>query len=267
MKLLELKDIKIIELGIMDAIHSFAEEKSLEYCLGYGSLLGAVRHQGFIPWDDDMDIMMPRTSYEKFLKEFNKYQSKYKVIDCSNTKNYPYAFAKVVDTTTKVEEYRFEEYEAGVFIDVFPLDIVGNNYEKIKNQGKVTSFYNKLLQLKKGRFSYYHGAKRVGLVLAKLALFFVNKDSLIKKINVEAQKLSAEGDFFVADMVEYEAYKEREIMEKSWFSEYKKAPFEDKEYYIPVGYDQILSKWYGNYMQFPPKEKQITHHSFDAWEK
>ena len=266
MKTLKLEDVKNIELGIMDAIHSFAEEHKLEYCLAYGSLLGAVRHQGFIPWDDDMDIVMPRKSYEFFLKNFNNSHPKYKVINHENTKGYPYAFAKVIDTTTILEEYRFEKYDTGVYIDIFPIDDVENDVEKIKKQGKVTSFYNKLLQLKMGRFSYYHGVKKLGLFAAKLALFCVSRDQLIIKINKESQKFTGDTQY-VADMVEYEAYGEREIMKKSWFSEYIKSKFEDREYYIPKEYDKVLSKLYGNYMKLPPKEKQVSHHSFDAWLK
>ena len=267
MKKLSLDDIKKTELGIMDAIHSFAKDNDIEYCLAYGSLIGAIRHQGFIPWDDDMDITMPRKSYEMFLKKFNETNSRYKVICHENTKNYPYAFAKVIDTTTKVEEYRFGKYDAGVFIDVFPLDDAGSDLEKVMSQGKVTSIYNKLLQFKMARFSYYHGKKKLGLALAKIALLFVNSQFLIRKTNEESQKLTADDSKYIVDMVEYESYKEREIMEKEWFSKYVLTKFEDKEYYIPKDYDKILTKLYGKYMQFPPKEKQITHHSFDAWEK
>lgn len=258
-------EIKKIAIGIMDAIHSFSKDNHIEYCLAYGSLIGAVRHQGFIPWDDDMDIVMPRESYERFLKSFNKENSRYRVINSENTEGYPYAFAKVIDTFTEIEEYRFKKYDGGIFIDIFPLDNIGSDLNLILKQGKKVSIYNKMLQLKMGRMSYYHGLKKAGLVAAKIVLFPFKRKYLIRKINVEAQRISTDSGTYIADMVEYESYREREIMKKEWFSSYQEAEFEGRKYYIPEKYDEILTKLYGDYMELPPADKQITHHSFDAW--
>lgn len=258
-------EIKRIEFEMLKILDTFANEKKLEYCLASGTLLGAIRHQGFIPWDDDIDIFMPRDSYEYFIKKFNDIKGiKYKVITKENTPEYPYAYAKLIDTTTLIDEYRFLPYKGGVFLDILPLDDLGNNMKNIVQLNKKLSKYRKLLEFKMDRFSYYHGKKKAGLFLAKLVTLFYKREQLIDKINLLSQSLKTDNSKYCACMVVL-GQGIREVFKKSWFQEYILVDFEGSFFKAPAGYKNVLEAMYGNYMKLPPKEKRITTHSFDAW--
>ena len=128
-----LSEIKKIELDILRAFRSFCEKNSLRYFLAYGTLLGAVRHGGFIPWDDDIDVAMPRTDYERFLKEFR--DERYEVYDLSK-KGYFYPFAKLCDTTTVLIEEMSVKNSIGVYIDIFPMDGIADNDQSQHSKAK-----------------------------------------------------------------------------------------------------------------------------------
>ena len=114
-----LEEMRDLQLAMMDKIHEFCVERGIRYSLGGGTLLGAVRHKGYIPWDDDIDIMLPRPDYERFLKEFDGVYPNFKVLHLNNDRTYPYLFAKVYDSRTLLVECRAT---MGVYIDVFPID-------------------------------------------------------------------------------------------------------------------------------------------------
>ena len=122
MKKLTDKEVKQIELDILEYVHNFCEENGLKYIMNYGTLIGAVRHKGFIPWDDDIDISMPRADYEKLIASFPK-NGRYKILDHRTSKDYFNNFVKVIDTNTKIVDNRNDKtYESGLFIDIFPMD-------------------------------------------------------------------------------------------------------------------------------------------------
>lgn len=130
---LTLTEIKQVELGILDYIVDICNKYNLIYYLSYGTLIGAIRHKGFIPWDDDIDISMPRDDYEKFLKITSSGQinSKYKCL-VPLVDGYYYEFAKVIDTSTIVEDVSVQSTENGVWVDIFPLDGL-NKSDKISH--------------------------------------------------------------------------------------------------------------------------------------
>ena len=124
-------EMREIQLKMMDCIHHFCIKNKIKYSLAFGSLLGAVRHKGFIPWDDDIDIMMLRSDYELFVNTFNCYNSNYKVYDYRKDTQYYYAFAKVCDERTlRIESSKVQGL--GVFIDVFPIDYYADTEKEAK---------------------------------------------------------------------------------------------------------------------------------------
>ena len=128
----ELEELHQIETDILTAIDEICRKENIRYYLAGGTLLGAVRHKGFIPWDDDIDIAMPRDDYERFLKVMRKgAHPYYKILALEYKEDYPYTFAKVVDTRTRLQEEIGKDLpEMGVFIDIFPLDGMGDDRDK-----------------------------------------------------------------------------------------------------------------------------------------
>ena len=122
MREITLAEKKQLMLSVMDEIDAFCRENGLTYFLVGGTLLGAVRHKGFIPWDDDMDIGLPRKDYERLIREFRSGSGKVRVFDFRNKEDYFWPSAKAVAENTVLYELDDRKHPIGVFIDVFPFD-------------------------------------------------------------------------------------------------------------------------------------------------
>ena len=122
MRVINLEESKELLVAMLKDFHAFCEANSLTYYVCYGTLLGIVRHKGFIPWDDDVDIVMPRTDYERFLIAMRSRNKRYKVKSNKNDPRYPYCFAKYYDSATVLNENLWHEYEMGLYLDIVPLD-------------------------------------------------------------------------------------------------------------------------------------------------
>lgn len=242
------KELKNIELDILKYIKFICDKEGLDYYLAYGTLLGAVRHKGFIPWDDDIDIFMPRKDYERLLNL--DLSSEYKILSCRNTLDYIYEFAKIVDTHTVLKECNVQNIkELGVYVDIFPLDGLPKMYNWhlgilwILTKIRILTSYIK-----------YPFFKKIGFLSPNVIAQIINK-ILSKYTWDESDKiLSIEGGF-------------NEIFDKKIFDKGKQLEFEGELFNVPYLYDKYLKQCYGDYMKFPPKEKQITHHFFEAYWK
>lgn len=258
MKQITNNEIKEIQLSILQDIADFCESNGITYFLAYGTLIGAIRHNGFIPWDDDIDIAMPRQDYEIFLKEYNRRKSSIRVIHFSNDSDYGVPFAKVYDNRTWLNEFKYRKDKYGVFVDVFPVDGV-----KGKWQVFVATKLDKLLHVKKANFvqrSFFHN---VGICIAKFFLLPFSMSSILKFSDKNAKKYPF-GTTEEAGIL-LETYGESEVVDTTVFENTIFHEFEGKQYRIPIGYDRWLRSMYGDYMQLPPKEKQVNHHIFNAY--
>lgn len=155
-KMIKTDDLKRLQLDILKHVDSFCKKTDIQYSLAFGTLLGAVRHNGFIPWDDDIDICMPRPSYERFVREFNDPSGIYECLTYEKDSNYLWPFAKVSDQrTVVVEQARYvDKYKnLGVNIDVFPVDATTTNNEKqLKLQHRLRMMrYYKMSHLSRNR--------------------------------------------------------------------------------------------------------------------
>ena len=122
-----IREMQQIESDILRSFSMYCEENGLRYYAAYGTLLGAIRHKGFIPWDDDVDVMMPRKDYEQLIGGNNNIEGRYSIISRKNKADFPYAFAKCIDNYTEMEEMTYRFGKIGVYIDIFPLDGMSNN--------------------------------------------------------------------------------------------------------------------------------------------
>lgn len=264
MKTIEIKEIQKIELAILRHIDKICRENGLRYFLCGGTLLGAVRHKGFIPWDDDIDISMPRPDYDK-LMEILKANDKYFTITTTQEDCY-YNFTKVVDKSTVLVEigYRPIKY-LGVYIDIFPLE--GMPEDELKRE----QHFEKLHQLRKeiNSFSIARPKLRKSLFayIKNWWLYLKNKRRSLFSLQKQYEALARKYDYNNMNYVYMSggAYGRVEMFPKYFVDEYVDVLFEGQTFKGIKNYHLYLSQLYGNYMQLPPKEKQVTHHNFQAW--
>lgn len=258
-------ELKRIQIGILDKVTTFCEENNIRYSLYGGTLLGAIRHKGYIPWDDDIDISMPRPDYERFLKTFHETENSYlKIHDLRLNKKYPYPFIKVSDERTLFIENCNNNYEIGVNIDIFPIDGLPSSCKKSVRIFKKSNFYRNLLELKRIIIIKERAIhKNVFIILARILLLLVPIRYLLNKIIRLATKNDYEESDYIGNIVWGYASKER--CSKSVYNDYITKDFEGRKYKIMAGYEEYLTNVFGDYMQLPPKEQQESHHSFNAY--
>ena len=246
---------------MLRCFHSFCEDNGLTYYVVDGTALGAVRHKGFIPWDDDIDVGMPREDYDRFLALCNGWLSDIFAVESpeSESKDFQYAYAKIYDTTTTLIESAQEPIVRGVYIDVFPLDGVGSCYnESVRYMKRIIRLQNllfaKICSVSRNRKVY----KNAAIVLCRFLP--VNAKKLVLKIDSACRKRAyADYDYVAIIAGNLDV---REIMQKDIYGKPTKYFFENTQVYGPEKIDAYLSALYGDYMTLPPVEKQKSHHNF-----
>lgn len=265
MKELNSSDLKKIEYEMLTDISIFCEARNIQYFLACGTALGAVRHNGFIPWDDDVDIALPRPDYEKFV---NTYKSdKYEVIDSRFDKAYPYAFAKVSDKSTTLIENLAKPFPMGVYIDVFPIDGMPEDEKERERHLQRIDWDMRLLSWKRISKTRKVGPiHKVYQIIAKILLTPFSITDFVKRLDDDVHRYSYEDSAYVGHLVT-KAIWGNDAKPKKLFEKAVKHKFETGEFFIPADYDEYLTLEYGDYMKLPPKEKQITRHDFVAYWK
>lgn len=253
MKEITIEEKKQLSLQILDEIHSFCSENEINYYLDYGTLLGAVRHGGFIPWDDDIDICMLRSDYERFLKIFKS--EKFTLANYRNKKYFPINFTKVFANNTVGILYDNIELKYGVAVDIFPKDNIPNSVFSQKIYYKIYKFYNKFYS---NSLFYKVKGSTVKKILRLLIHFVLPPNILAKKIDSYASKYKNRKSLFLANML---SSNHLEICEKKIYENKILIKFENKNYYAPEVFSSVLISEYGDdYMTPPPVEKRITTH-------
>ena len=265
MKELTLQEIKEVEVNLLKLFHAFCVENNIRYFISHGTLLGAIRYGHFIPWDDDLDVLVPREDYNRLLKLFRD-DERYQLFAYEKNTSYRYPYAKLCDMTTrKVETGYNNGVELGIDIDVFPLDAWDDDLEKAKREAKRQKRNMFCLGLtKRERADSHNPAKRVvkGIVMALCKMR--GSAYYVEKIMSGACKPEQTGSRYMGGK-SWCVYGQRDIMDASIFSEAVELEFEGQKFFAPVGYDAFLTNLYGDYLPEPPVEKRKTHHSFKAY--
>ena len=266
MKEIDINELRNLEINILDNIDSFCKKNNIKYWIDCGTLLGAVRHSGFIPWDDDIDIGMLRDDYDKFLKIFNKDNNRYKLFAVELNKEHYYQFGKVYDTKTILYEPDEETgIKSAVYVDVFVYDNAPDDNNKLKKMFDKRDLYNKLrlAQVYPNMYDKTSLKKRIMRFFLNIYLKFLPKNYYTKKIIKNSKKYINEKTKRVGNFTSAK----RMTGDKKIFSSFTEIPFENKKYPVPIGYKDWLKAFYEDYMKLPPKDKQVSLHKFVAYYK
>lgn len=265
----ELKEWKRIITDVLREFHDICTKNNLRYFACGGTAIGAVRHGGIIPWDDDIDVSMPRPDYDRFIKICrNRNMGNYELATPLDYENYPLPFVKLCNRNTTLIEERDTPCIIGAFIDIFPLDGTSSDKaEAVRLKKRYQRLWNKLEAIStRNTFGEY--AKLLltphewGRFAIKTVGFFFRRKLRMILLN-KLDEISYAHPFETAEnvIVYGGSYGEREIMPKSFCTGKDICmAFENIHIMMPPGYVEYLTRIYGNYMQMPPKEKQVSHH-------
>ncbi len=248
---------------ILSDFHDFCVENNLQYYAIGGTLLGAMRHHGFIPWDDDADVGMPREDFNRLCELLNgkKIKNQYLLESpLSPDKKYTFPYCKLYDTKTTLIENTRIKLVRGVYIDIFPLDGLGNTKEECKKNYKRINSKLNLLQMRKIKISPTRSFVKNAVLwgVQKIPDKIVSEKRLSTEINQLCESKSIYDYKFGGNLVG--AWGFREIMEADIFGTPQLYDFEGLKIYGPEKAEVLLSNIYGDWKQLPPKEKQVSHH-------
>ncbi len=269
-KKLDVNEAKRLLLKMAEYLNNLCDENGLTLYMSGGTLIGAVRHKGFIPWDDDIDLYLSRPDYDKFLDIFrgSGNSGRYKLYSHELQNEYLYPFAKLIDTSTVlVEKGGYSGTQIGLFIDIFPIDGLGNSEkEAIKHMRKMNKYVTLNLSLLvepwRKEVSFI---KNLGIaVLNKIAKVY-GADRLHKKLYALARSVSYDESALVGEVID-EVQKKRIMNKQEVFGGSVIMDFEDIKLRAPIGYDRFLTQFYGDYMKLPPEEKRVLAHGYDLYE-
>ncbi len=267
MKELTRQDIQQLSLEILKDVHAFCVENNIKYTLQGGTLIGAIRHNGFIPWDDDIDLAMPRPDYDRFIHTY-KSQKGFKVFSRELDENVYLAFSRVCDmerTFVDDSALPWTSNEKGLWIDIFPLDGVETDYDECKKRVKRIKWQWTLGGLKRFSMAGFKPRKslkdKLKWTFKMLVYPFISYSAFDRQIAMSKEIVWDDATYY-SNLALF-IYDIRERHHKRVINEVVLHKFEDSEFYIMAGYDEALREKYGDYMQLPPKEKQTPGHDFN----
>lgn len=262
MRKLQLEEVKKIQMSILDFVATFCDNNGIQYWVDSGTLIGAIRHKGYIPWDDDIDIGMLREDYNKFSKMFNCNNDRYKFVCLENTPGFYLPHGKVCDTSTVLYEPDEAGYKLSVNIDVFVYDNAPDSDSELKKMYDVRDRLRKIHTIQ--NLPVYDSGSLLKNCLKHIRKIFYKtfypKDC-IERMILNAKKHSLSETTRVGNFTACT----RMACNKRVFDSFIDVEFEGKKYKAPVGYDEWLTSFYGDYMALPPKEKQVSHHRYMAY--
>lgn len=256
MQELTLKELQQLEIEILEDIHDFCLNNNLRYSLYGGTAIGAVRHSGFIPWDDDIDIVMPRSDYERFCGLYSS--NRFQLVERRLDKGSWLGFARVCDANRTLYKSTcpWHRKEYGVWVDIFPAD----GYDS-----KDMDLYNDCLALRNNSLKARSASQKFDLSKG----FVFNLKLFVKKILYSKKASGKMVDRLIEKSMTYKfgendswavlccPYPKRTIHPIDSFKSVKLVKFENDSFFLLNGVDTMLTNVYGDYMKLPPKEKRV----------
>lgn len=263
---LNIEQIHIEQKNMLEEIDNFCKKEKVTYYICGGTLLGAIRHKGFIPWDDDVDILMPRPDYEKFheiLKKYNYHLNENLIFRSFKYNNLLLPFGKVMNTKLKMQTHYYEnEFDNYLWVDIFPMDGLPENNKKTEKIYKKILFLRKILATIEVKDEIIENESRNKWIILpkKILRKYYNKKSRVIRLINKIDKISKKFDFETSKYVGgvLWGYGPQEKLLKSEVTN-TKVVFEGMEVNTFSCYDKYLTNLYGDYMKLPPIEKRITH--------
>lgn len=260
----EQKVYRVAQLQILDKFVEICEAHNLTYFLSGGTLLGAVRHKGFIPWDDDIDVMMPRPDLEKLIEITGCKIGPYTLCVPDADNPYPYSVYKIYDESFIIEDKEFsdEVFYLPLFIDIFPIEGLPSEDAASKRFIMRSSLKNILYKM-----SYHSGiyGKSLKAKVFHAVLYpyvkLMGKKRLAESLNRYVQKYDYNSCEYVGVVLTRALAYQEKIARKGYMHSVD-VEFEGKMYKAPESYQEYLTNLYGDYMQLPPADKQVANHSF-----
>lgn len=256
MKEITFDEGKKLMLDALVSVSRFCEKNGIRYSLGYGTLIGAIRHKGFIPWDDDIDIIMMRDDYERFISLYKN--ERYAVVDGASNPNHSHVRVSDQKTVLKLNAWRAKFYKDGLWIDVFPIDKVPDNVNEYSRFRKWLWF---LFEMQLSGEVHRKGLlNKLIYIICKPFSSFFGRWALkaMKKYNKRNTQTVANMGVWYLTFPSFPA---------SYMEDYVDVEFEGYKFKAISQYDSFLRGVYGDYMQFPSKEKQKPHHDYVAYWK
>lgn len=271
MKKIEISEIQPLEKDILFHLLDFFDENSIKFFTSGGTTLGSVRHGGFIPWDDDIDLFLPRKEYDRFLELSNgKLLGGYIEIKKPGDKNYIYPFAKACNKNTVVYEKSVTDrkYAIGIFVDIFPLDTYYENPIKrffqlawsVNVRSMLEAASSQINLSKKGSAKWI--AKQTARTLQKPLAKALGVEKLAKAIDNHGRKTQNDKDKLVGNVVWFAKF--TDFYPSRYFSDSCPGKFEGRSIKNPICYDEYLTRMYGDYMKLPPEDQRVMH-GFEAY--
>lgn len=255
----DLRRLQLIQLDILHVFDELCTSLNLRYFLLGGSVLGAVRHCGFIPWDDDIDVGMPRPDYEQFIKFAQPLLPSHLFLqDYRSEPDCLLNFAKIRDSRTLYKEKLFAKLpiQHGIYIDIFPLDGGPEENEEAERLLKRMKIYRfSLINRKTDYIRRKSLPASIGLSLMSLA---VSMPTCYRMVDALCMRYSYDDAPCIANW--HGAWGTKEVVPREIFGNGRRIPFEDMQCPVPQDADLYLTCLYGDYNTLPPVEKRVSHH-------
>lgn len=262
----KIKQIQETIFPIICDIDDFCKEKGIQYYLCAGTCLGAVRHNGFIPWDYDADIMFPRADYERFVREYKENSDgKYGIGALQIDQNWNVQYGRIWDKSTVFKKKNLDDMDIGAFVDIYPID----GFPEKKISRKLYFFKMRLYQFlgyASNKTAYLPEEKYIAI---KKIIHFLVKPFGWKHFSLKMNRLALKYPYEKSEHVGVGIapdYGQREIMEKEFFNGETRCIFNDRELAIPKEYDKYLSNLYGDYMSVPDGAMENSYCMVSRWD-